>query len=245
MFRLLKALPLTLALAALIIFTTSCSSSNQAQVRVVNAIPDSQTAGLDVDVNGNKIFTALTFPNFQPSSGYTKVASGSDTIQAFDTGTTTNPIFGTNGVSASLSGSTQYTVLLAGFIANPAAVRLTDNNTAPTSGNIEFRIVHASPSNQTPLDVYIVPPLTDITNVTPQIGGSNPLTYQQASIYVPLAFATGGYSVILTANNNKTPLFNPPFGIAPPTGSIRTLVLVDVQGGSAMSPTPTVLNDLN
>src|ERR1700676_3169987 len=240
MFRLLKALPLTLALAALSFFAASCGSGSQAQIRVVNAIPDSPTAGLDVDVNGTKITTAaLAFPGFQPASGYTKVKAGSDTIQAFDTGTTTNPIFGTNGVTANLSGSTQYTVVLDGFVANPSAPLITDNNTAPTSGNIEFRIIHASPSNQTPLDVYIVPPGTDITNIAPQIGGSNPLAYQQASTYVSVGFATNGYSVILTANGNKTPLFNPPYGIAPPTGSIRTLVLVDLQNGGALSPTRT------
>jgi Domain of unknown function (DUF4397) len=243
MFRLLKALPLTLALATLSLFAASCGSSNQSQIRVVHAIPDGPA--LDVDVNGTKITTAaLAFGGVQPTPpAYTKVPSGSVTIQAFDTGTTTNPIFGTNGVTASLSGSAQYTVVLDGFVASPSAPLITDINTAPTSGNIEFRIIHASPSNQTPLDVYIVPPGTDITNVTPQIGGSNPLTYQQASSYVSVGFATNGYSVILTANGNKTPLFNPPYGIAPPTGSIRTLVLVDLQGGGAMSQTPLVLND--
>ena len=71
-----------------------------------------------------------------------------------------------------------------------------------------------------------------------------PLTYQASSSIISLWLnGTNGYSVILTANGNKTPLFNPPYGIAPPTGSIRTLVLVDLQGGGAMSQTPLVLND--
>lgn len=244
MFRLLKALPLTLVLAALSIFATSCGSSSQSRIRVVHAMPDGP--GLDVNVNTTKVATNILFGGVQPTPpAYTKVPSGSVTIQAFDTGTTTNPIFGTNGVTASLSGSSQYTVVLDGFVANPSAPLKTDTNTAPTSGNVEFRIIHASPSNQTPLDVYIVPPGTDISNVTPQIGGSNPLTYQQASSYVSVGFATNGYSVILTPNGSKTPLFNAPYGIAPPTGSIRTLVLVDVQFGGAMSQTPVVLNDLN
>src|SRR6266849_450465 len=219
MFRLLKALPLTLALAALSFFAASCGSGSQSQIRVVNAIPDvPNNTPLDLDVNGTKVITALAFPNFQPSSGYTKVASGSVTIAALDTGTTTQVLSSTGP----LSGSTQYTVVLAGFIANPSAVQITDNNAAPTSGNIEFRVIHASPSGTTPLDVYIVPPATDITNVTPQISGLSNNT--QASAYVTVAFATNGYSVILTASGNKTPLFNPPYGIAPPTGSIRTLV---------------------
>jgi hypothetical protein len=249
MFRLLKALPLTLSLAVLSIFAISCGSGSQSQIRVVHAI--SNGPALDVNVNATKVFTNIAFGGVQPiPPAYTKVPSGGVTIQAFDTGTTTNPIFGTNGVTANFSSSSQYTIVLAGILNGTgtnalAALQITDNNSAPTSGNVEFRIIHASPSGTTPVDVYIVPPGTDITNVTPQIGGSNPLAYQQASTYVSIGFSTNGYSVILTANGSKTPLFNPPYGIAPPTGSIRTLVLVDLQNGGAMSPTPTVLSDLN
>jgi hypothetical protein len=244
MFRSLKALPLTLSLAALSFFAISCGSGSQSQIRVVHAI--SNAPALDVNINTTKVFTNIAFGGVQPTPpAYTKVASGSVTIQAFDTGTTTNPIFGTNGVTASFSSSSQYTIVLAGILNGTgtnalAALQITDNNTAPTSGNVEFRIIHASPSGTHPVDVYIVPPLTDITGLQPQISG---LDYQQGSIYVPLAFALNGYSVILTANGNKTPLFNPPYGIAPPTGSIRTLVLVDLQNGGAMSQTPLVLND--
>jgi hypothetical protein len=236
MFRLLKALPLTLALAALAIFASGCGSTSQSQVRVVHAIPDGPA--VDIDVNGTKVITNLVFNSFQPASGYLKVKAGNDTVAVLDTGTTTQIL----SSSVPLNGSTQYTVVAAGFLTNPSAALITDNNAAPTSGNIEFRVIHASPSGTHPVDVYIVPPLTDITGLQPQISG---LDYQQGSIYVPLAFALNGYSVILTASGSKTPLFNPPYGIAPPTGSIRTLVLVDVQNGGAMSPTPLVLNDLN
>ena len=241
MFRLLKALPLTLALAAFSFFAASCGSGSQSQIRVVNAIPDvPNNTPLDIDVNGTKVITALAFPNFQPSSGYTKVASGSVTIAALDTGTTTQVLSSTG----TLSGSTQYTVVLAGFKANPSAVQITDNNSAPTSGNIEFRIIHASPSGTTPVDVYIVPPGTDITNVTPQVGGANPLAYTQASVYVSVAFAANGYAVIVTPSGNKVPIVNQNY--TPPTGSIRTLVLVDnAGGGNGMSTLPVELSDLN
>ena len=237
MFRLLKVLPLTLALAGLAIFAAGCGSTSQLQVRVVHAIPDGPA--VDIDVNGTKVITNLVFNSFQPASGYLKVKAGNDTVAVLDTGTTTQILSST----VPLSGSTQYTVVAAGFLANPSAALITDNNAAPTSGNIEIRVIHASPSGTTPLDVYIVPPGTNITTVTPQISGLSNNT--QASAYIPVAFAANGYSVILTASQNKTPLFPSPYGIAPPTGSIRTLVLVDVQNGGAMSPTPLVLNDLN
>jgi len=231
MFRLLKALPVTLALAALSFFATSCGSSNQAQIRVVHAIPDGPA--LDIDVNTTKVITNIAFGGVQPTPpAYTKVASGNVTVQAFDTGTTTNPIFGTNGVTANLSGSSQYTIVLAGFLNGlgnnaPAVLQKTDNNTAPTSGNVEFRIIHAAPSSPGAVDVYIVPPGTDITQVNPPtIQG---LVFQQASSPYT-SVAAGTYSVIVTISGSKTPFITQDFPL-PAAGMIRTLVLVDNAGG--------------
>jgi hypothetical protein len=236
MFRLLKALPLALGLAALTFFTTSCGSGSQAQLRVVNAIPDSPPAGLDVDVNGTKITTAaLTFTGVQPTPpAYTKVASGSDTIAALDFGTSTQVFSST----ASLSGSAQYTVVLAGFLSSPAAYLLTDTNTAPASGNLEFRVIDASVF--TPVggfDVYITPPGGNITGVTPQT-----INLGQATTYESVANA--GYNVVVIAHGGTIPAINQ--GYAELDGSIRTVVIVDNQGGgSGPASFPLLLNDLN
>lgn len=242
MSRLLNALPLTLALAALTFFTTSCGSSSS-QLRVVDAIPDAPV-GLDVDVNGKNAFTTpFTFGSTEPSSGYQKVSAGSDSIEVFQTGTTTSVIPST---SFSMGGSSQNTVVLTGYyIAGtgspniPTAVQFTDNNAAPTSGDVEFRIIHASPSTAT-VDVYIVPPGTDITQVNPAtISG---LAYQAASSpYTSLAAAT--YSVIVTASGSKNEIIAPQ-DYALTAGQIRTLVLVDnVNGGQP--PQWLLLSDLN
>jgi hypothetical protein len=243
MSRLLKVLPLTLALAALSFFATSCGSGNQAQIRVVHAI--SNGSALDVNINTTKVFTNIAFGGVQPTPpAYTKVASGGVTIQAFDTGTTTNPIFGTNGVTASFSSSSQYTIVLAGFLnstgANaPAALQITDNNSAPTSGNVEFRIIDASPSSPGTVDVYIVPPGTDINQVNPPtIQG---LIYQQASTYQSMGAAT--YSVIVTTSGSKTPIISAQ-DYTLVAGQIRTLVLVDNPGGGN-PPSWLELSDLN
>jgi Domain of unknown function (DUF4397) len=242
MSRSLKALPLTLALAALSIFAIGCASSNQAQIRVINAIPDS--GPVDVYVNGTKIITNLPFNTVQPATtpaSYLAVISGSDTMQSFPPGDTINPI-SPSGV-LSLNGSTQYTVVGVGLELNESApLLLTDDNTVPTSGNVEFRIVNASLSSPTGgVDVYIVPPGTDITKFTPQISG---LGNGQASAYQSLDFITSGYAVIVTANLSKKALIT-----QPPTsqsGSITALVLVDNLGGNnGMSQTPLVLHDLN
>jgi len=239
MSRLLKALSLTLALASLSIFAISCGSSSS-QLRVVDAIPDAPV-GLDIQLAGKTIFTDVTFEAIEPNTGYQKVSSGSNSFEAFQTGTTTPVI---NSTSMSLGGSSQYTAVMTGFYADtsginaPAAILLTDNNAAPTAGNIEFRIVDASPSAPTSVDVYIVPPGTDITTVDPQVSG---LTFQQASSYQSLATAI--YAVIVTPSGNKTPFINQDYTLT--AGQIRTLVLVDVNGGGAISPTPVELSDLN
>jgi hypothetical protein len=240
MFRLLKALPLTLALAAVSFFNTSCGSSSS-QVRVVDAIPDAPV-NVDVAINGKNVFTAVSFESIEPASGYQKVSGGSTTVEVFQTGTTTAVIPST---SFSLNASSQYTVIATGFYSAtqppnvPTAVQFTDNNTAPTSGNVEFRIIHASPSTPT-VDVYIVPPGTDITQVNPAtISG---LTYQQASpSYISLAAAT--YSVIVTYSGTKQEIIAPQdYGLT--TGQIRTLVLVDKPGGGS-PPSWMLLSDLN
>jgi Domain of unknown function (DUF4397) len=240
MFRLLKALPL----AALSFFAASCGSGNQAQIRVVHAI--SNAPALDVNVNTTKVFTNIAFGGVQPTPpAYTKVASGNVTIQAFDTGTTTNPIFGTNGVTASFSSSSQYTIVLAGLLNGlgtdaPKALQITDNNSAPTSGNVEFRIIHASASSPGTVDVYIVTPGANINTVNPPtIQG---LLYQQASNPYT-SVAAGTYSVIVTTSGSKIPFISQDFAL-PTAGMIRTLVLVDNTGGGN-PPSWLELADLN
>src|SRR5271157_4675975 len=99
MFRLLKALPLALAVAALSIVATSCASSGSTRVRVVNAIPDNGSNGgiaLDININGTKDFPSVAFDTVYPTqttpASYVSVPSGSDTTIASDAGTTTNPV---------------------------------------------------------------------------------------------------------------------------------------------------------
>jgi hypothetical protein len=245
MFRSLKALPLTLALAALSIFTTSCGSSGQAQIRLINAIPDGQP--VDVYVNGTRIVQSFSFGGVYPPpttpASYVKVTSGSATMQSFLPGDTINPVppMGT----MPLNGSTQYTVVAIGLELNESPpLLITDNNTVPASGNVEFRIINASVNSPAGgVDVYIVPPGTDITNYTAQIRS---LSYTQASDYPSgtVAFAANGYAVIVTASGQKKALIPQPS--TPKAGSITTLVLVDNAGGNnGMSQTPLVLNDVN
>jgi len=242
MFRLLIAVSFTLALASLCFFAASCGSSGQAQARVVQAISDAQV-GLDVKVNTTTPFTNLAFGTVQPTPpAYTKVPSGTVTLQAVDTGTSTLVIQNTN---ATFNGSSQYTVLMTGFSNNsgttaPTFWNITDNNTAPTAGNVEFRIINASTNSVLQdagkLDIYIVQPGQGLGSAT--VSG---LSFGQASAYIPENYnGAQGYQIyVCPPGGNQNCYFNN--NSAPPTGAIRTLVIVD--SGNFISNF-LVLNDL-
>jgi len=164
MFRLLKALPIMLAIAALSLIATGCGS-NQAHIRVVNAIPSSD---LDVDFNSTKVVSSISFGNVQPTTPpaqYLSVASGTVGIQAYVAGSTTSPIFGANPITSPLGGSNDYTVVLYGTLSgtnNATAFVVQDNNTTPTTGYVEFRVINASYTTAGSVDVYLIPPNTNI-----------------------------------------------------------------------------------
>ncbi len=246
MFRLLKALPLTLAIAALSLFT-SCSSSNNTQIRIINAIPDAQGA-LDVDFNGNKITGSTPvafgsiFPATNPPATYASEPSGNGTITAYVSGTTVNPV---NNCNSSFSSSTQYTVVLQGNAAsNNAPVALTDNNTAPTTNTLEYRVIYASPwlsRNVGSVDVYIIPTGNQLP-ASPNIPG---LIFGQAIYVQALPYTSGnGYTVVVTPHlSTNSTYVNQNYTSA--NGSITTLVLVDEPGGGSFDPVPLAFSDLN
>ncbi len=157
MLRWLKTLPLALAVAALIVFATFAAScgSNNSQARFVNAISD-DTQSLDIDFNGAKAFGGVG-PFAASGSTYVGIPAGSDKIQGFASGTTTNPVFGVTSPISFNSGS-QYTVVATGFLAGTVnIVAPVDNNTAPAVGIVNFRVIDASPSGVGAVDVYIIP----------------------------------------------------------------------------------------
>ncbi|MGO9405524.1 MAG: DUF4397 domain-containing protein [Terriglobales bacterium] len=245
MFRLLKALPLTLAIAALSLFT-SCGSGNNTQIRIFNAIPDAQGT-LDVYLNGtgNKITgsTPIQFGTIFPltnssSAAYASEPEGSDTITAYVSGTTLNPV---NNGTFNYSSSTQYTVILQGFArANNTPDVLTDNNTAPTTNTLEYRVINSSPSSPSVgVDVYIFP-TTSQQPASPQIPA---LTFEQAVYVQSLPYtATSGYTIVVTPHESTTPIID--VTETPANGSITTLVIVDVAGGGSVSQFPIPITDL-
>jgi hypothetical protein len=240
MLRMLKTLSLTSVLAALGLFAASCGTDH-AQVRLVHASPDAPN--VDVAVDGKTVVTDLAFGSSSPGSGYLTVTAGNRRVEVRTTGTTTDLINST----VSFGSGKAYTVIASGLLADIAAVVLTDDHSAPQSGNIKLRVVHAStsvpplPSTSVPgpLDVYVVAPGTDIAGMSPTIPS---LAYQQASGYQSLP--GGSYEVIVTPAGDQTQQpIDQTYTLA--AGQIRTLVILDVAGGGTVSATPLELADLN
>jgi hypothetical protein len=258
--RFLKALSLALASAALILITASCGSSS-AKARFVNAIADSndyQNQGLDIYFGNSKGFSNVAF-GAPSGSTYVSVPSGDQTVAAYLSGqpTTSTPVFSHPGVN--LGSGSLYTLVATGSAAgngsNVVILNPTDNNTAPANGNVNFRIVNASPSGpvgggSTP-DVYIVP--NPAGNLPASCDSANfcvqALAYQSTSSYITLPINTegNGWQLVITQTGIRQPLFSSTingFGSSA-EGAICTIVLTDEDNGSQMSSVPILLNDLN
>jgi hypothetical protein len=248
MSRLLKVLFSALALVAMGILAASCGTSNS-QYRIVHTVADS-TFNFDISMNGASVFTNVPFLTTEPSSGYKSIGSGSDPIEVFQTGTTTNPVIASTALN--LHSGSIYTVFVTGSFNNLAAYPIsvylkTDTNTAPAAGNGEFRFVHASPNapngvdNTNGLDIYVEPAGTGITG-PPTVSA---LPFGSASNYVSQGADSNGtaYTIFVTPNGSTIPYITYPFTLN--SGSIRTFVFVDVPGGGALSSQPMILSDLN
>ncbi len=253
MSRLLKALPLALALATLSILAASCGSNTPAQVRFVHAIQDGPA--MDVYISGPNVpstqeFTDVSFLGVQPNQpGYTSIPSGTDTVEGVLTGTNTE-IFSS---TVSWNSSQPYTAIATGFAntTTPGSavvlMSIPDNIPALTAGDVEFRVINASPSGPTAVDVYIELKPTSHPGLPITIQG---LAYQQASNYVEFTYNPNnttpppGFTVYVTASGSQIPIITQDIdpGMA---GAVRTLVLTDSQNGTTMSTSFLELSDLN
>jgi hypothetical protein len=243
MYRLPGVLAFATVIMVVALFAPACGSSGStAQLRVVQAIPDAPSS-LSVSVDGKSTFSDVSFGTAAPTSGYQSVSAGSGQLAAFVSGSSTPVV---NNQAVNLPSTSQSTVVLTGLFASPVAVAIIDNNTAPLPGQVELRVIDASPSAPTSMDVYVVSPGTDITQATPAVSA---LKFGSASAYIPYnTVSSTGFArilVIVTPAGSKTQLVNQIY--TPYVGQIRSLVLVDnpPPNGGAMSSTPLVLNDLN
>jgi Domain of unknown function (DUF4397) len=227
---LLKVLPLGVALICLgiVLLSVGCGSSS-ARFRYVQASTGAPSA-VDVQIDGKTVLSDIAYG--LPGS-YQKTTSGSHTVSIFQNGTTTNPLF--TGSLSFASGDT--TLISENVFSSITANTYTDDNTAPSSGNVKLRFINAGPSVGS-VDVYVVTSGTGIGGLNPQLT----VTFPNASGY--LSVAAGNYDVVMTQAGTQNVISGLNVSYTLTAGQIRTIVTIDSpQGGAPYNQ--LVLNDLN
>jgi len=227
----LMSLTLALAIGAL----GACSDStdlddedDQARIRVVHASPDAPN--VDVLIDGAQVVTNAAFTE---SSSYLDVDAGSRVLRVEAVGTNTAAITTTlNAV-----GATDYTVIAANRLASIEPLVLTDDNTAPTAGNIKLRVVHGAPGAPN-VDVYITAPTADLATATANFSN---VAFRGFSPYASVP--AGAYRVRVTTAGTRTVVIDSGT-LTLTTGQIRTAIARDITGGGAPFGL-ILLSDLN
>lgn len=212
-----------LSLICVLFAISGCGSSGN-KLRVLQGSPFQGT--VNVLNNGNTIGSV----SFGTATAYFSAGSSTPHLQ-IELPNTTTPIL---DQMVSVSGSNSTFVLVTsgnsftGFL-------VSDNNSAPSSGNANLRILNGSP-NLSSADIYIVQPPTSITSVNATVPG---LTFQSPSAYQSLVPAT--YEVFFAFPGTKTIAADSgPFTLN--AGQVRTVAAVaNLSNGS----NAVLLADLN
>jgi hypothetical protein len=193
---------------------------------VMNASPD--VSNMDVTYNSVSLGSSVAYGT---TTGYQSVKSGSQQLQIEPSGSSSDIV----NQSISLNSGTDYTVLAANFSSSIDAVVFTDDNSAPSSGNVKIRVINAVPGIGS-VDVYVVTPGTDLFSV--DATASN-VAFESATGYQ--TEVAGSYEVYFTLPGQKFAFVDSgPFTLS--SGQVRTLVGLNGQAGGY---TFSILSDVN
>ena len=212
------------ALCLVALFSVGCgsggSSSSSARIRFVNTSPD--VSSVNVLIDGTSVTMALV--NGGIATAYLPVASGARRIQIQDP---TSLQFLLDSTPTIAAGDSTY--FIADIGAALKSVILTDDNTAPTTGDFKLRVVNLAPSVNNNTDVFIeLSTVATLNGLTPTFPG---LHYLAASAYY--TNTAGSWEVVFTPpGQTAPPFYGTPVALTLAAGQIETVVLLqnDVQG---------------
>ena len=224
----LFSLAAALLLVGFTLTTTGCGSGST-QIRFVHAA-DFQ-GNVDIVIDSKTVSTNVAYA---ASTSYMKVSSGSRTIEIRPTGTTSDLV----NTKVTLAGGSNSTAVFELIGGGASLVVYTDDNSAPPSGQIKLRAIHAAqfPGN---LDFYVIAPGAGISGASPTIAN---VTYSSATSY--LTKPAGSYQIIATPAGNQSFFFldtgaSTPLNLT--SGQIRTIVALDPLN----APSFIMLSDLH
>lgn len=213
---------LALAAAALL---TACGSGGSSKIRFVNLSPNSPSFNILVD--GKTVTNGL---GFGVPTSYMSISSGTRKIEIQPVGTTQDSV----SASVSIQGGQNYTFLTYDFFTQIKSEDFMDNQTTPSNGDFQVRIVNAAAALGS-RDIYFVPNGTDINTVSPtagnvMLGGSTAYMSETANVY-QIFFAQPGFKtgysstggITFAANTNRTIV-----GYTNQFGAFSTLTLADL-----------------
>jgi hypothetical protein len=198
-----------------ILLIVGCGGGGQTRFRMMNAVPDESSLDMLVDsvsVSGNVAYGT--------STGYQTTKSGSHQVVIEPSGSST-PLL---QQSISFGSGSDTTIISNNFSSNIANLVLTDDNSAPASGNFKIRVVNAAPGLG-PADVYIVAVDTDLTTVSPNVSN---LAFGAATGYQGIA--SGSYKIVLTPVGQKFSAVDTG-SLSFTAGQVRTFVGLNSQSG--------------
>jgi hypothetical protein len=200
----------------------SCGGSSRPQnsvdVRLFNAVADSEPLDFLVDdspaATGIPFGAASPYSNFAFGSRLVKVRSSTTGAVLAQVETS----FGPNGI---------YTMVVQGTRSSMTVVPMNEDNAQLTPGRIRLRLLGGAPEKGG-LDLYVTPG-TDISAATPQVAG---VPFGAVGTYVNLD--AGTYAITITENGTKEILFQ----AAPQefsSGTRATIAALSSSGGRLVS----------
>lgn len=219
----MKRLLMYALLGAMSILLMGCMHDDDddptAQVRVVHASPDAP----DVDVLVNDTVELAGVP-YKGVSAYLTVNSDNDpNFKVNAAGTSTTVI----NATPDLQENSQYTLLAVDEVANIEPLLITDDTSAPASGFLKVRVLHASPTAPV-VDVYVTAPGDDISMMSPTLTG---VDFKDYSDY--LEIPEGDYQIRVTGTTSKTPVYD---SGTVPLGAGVTYTIAAVTTTTGLSP---------
>ncbi len=154
--------PLTILLCLLSFVLASCghSSSNNASLRIMNAIPDAPAISVQLGTNPPLVTGMI----FQQLTQYMSVSGGSQDFMVSANGGQSFAINQTLNM-----GSGNYTYVVYGPIVSANGILINENNIpTPNSGEFNFRVINVA-AGIGPVDVYLTPLGTDINATSPTV----------------------------------------------------------------------------
>jgi hypothetical protein len=210
---------LLLAAAGGLAMLAGCGSTGVAVVRIIQVSPG--TGSIDAFVSDLQVANALTYGT---ATSYVQISDGSHTVALSPAGQDKTTLY---KQVVAVYANTYLTIFAVNPSSSIAELVLTDNDTAPDTGDFKLRIVNVSPSAPGPVDVYVTAPSTSITDVPATFRN---VSYQTAETYLQLP--AGSYEVRFTTAGTKTVIADTA-AFTPAVGDIDTVALADAPGGGA------------